>query len=224
MLAFDYIVVGGGTAGCVIAKQLAEQLPASKIALIEASKTDKCMKKLLSVSTWSDLLSTENQGAQHAAESSKANSNTSPGKLPNNLTVFLETEVTEFILHNERAVGVETTQGMYLATMEVIACAGSQTAKLLMLSSIGPKQNPSGLCKMGPENDRFSMVGADFKVHGVAGLRTTDASTPSSSAMRANSNLTVMMMAEQCARLVVQTAQAHHAASAQRSDVVVSLS
>jgi len=32
---FDYVIVGGGTAGCVIASRLTEYLPEKKVLLIE---------------------------------------------------------------------------------------------------------------------------------------------------------------------------------------------
>ncbi|CAI6041136.1 unnamed protein product [Clonostachys chloroleuca] len=38
--AYDYLIVGGGTAGCVIASRLAEYLPKKRILLIESGPTD----------------------------------------------------------------------------------------------------------------------------------------------------------------------------------------
>lgn len=37
---FDYLIVGGGTAGCVVASRLSEYLPNKKILLIEAGPSD----------------------------------------------------------------------------------------------------------------------------------------------------------------------------------------
>jgi choline dehydrogenase-like flavoprotein len=37
---YDYVVVGGGTAGCVIASRLAEELPSAKILLVEGGGSD----------------------------------------------------------------------------------------------------------------------------------------------------------------------------------------
>lgn len=38
---FDYLIVGGGAAGCIVARQLAERLPDAQIALLEAGKSDE---------------------------------------------------------------------------------------------------------------------------------------------------------------------------------------
>lgn len=39
-LEFDYIIVGGGTAGCIVASRLAEALPEKKILMIEGGPSD----------------------------------------------------------------------------------------------------------------------------------------------------------------------------------------
>ncbi|NKB78040.1 MAG: hypothetical protein GKR96_13645 [Gammaproteobacteria bacterium] len=40
-LSFDYLVIGGGAAGCIVARRLADQLPHASIALFEAGKSDE---------------------------------------------------------------------------------------------------------------------------------------------------------------------------------------
>jgi choline oxidase len=40
-LLFDYLVIGGGAAGCIVARRLAERLPNASIALLEAGKSDE---------------------------------------------------------------------------------------------------------------------------------------------------------------------------------------
>lgn len=53
---FDYVIVGGGTAGCVIASRLAEHLPQKKILLIEAGPSDFMDDKVLDLRLWLGLL------------------------------------------------------------------------------------------------------------------------------------------------------------------------
>ncbi|MCA9945341.1 MAG: GMC family oxidoreductase N-terminal domain-containing protein [Anaerolineales bacterium] len=55
---FDYIVVGGGTAGAVVAARLAEQ-PGVRIALIEAGPSDEGNEAILTLRNWPNLLQTE---------------------------------------------------------------------------------------------------------------------------------------------------------------------
>lgn len=57
--AFDYLVVGGGTAGCVIASRLAEYLPHKRTLLIEAGPSDFMNDKVLNLKEWLNLLGGE---------------------------------------------------------------------------------------------------------------------------------------------------------------------
>ena len=57
--AFDYLIVGGGTAGCVIASRLAEFLPHKKILIIEAGPSDFMNDKVLKLKDWLNLLGGE---------------------------------------------------------------------------------------------------------------------------------------------------------------------
>ena len=54
--AFDYVIVGGGTAGCVVASRLAEYLPHKKIILIEAGPSDFNDDRVLQLRDWLKLL------------------------------------------------------------------------------------------------------------------------------------------------------------------------
>ncbi|KAI1327167.1 GMC oxidoreductase [Xylariaceae sp. FL0255] len=56
---YDYVVVGGGTAGCVIGARLAEYLPNKKILLIEAGPSDFGDDRVLDLRQWLSMLGTE---------------------------------------------------------------------------------------------------------------------------------------------------------------------
>ncbi|KAK2759309.1 hypothetical protein FQN54_002787 [Arachnomyces sp. PD_36] len=57
--AYDYLIVGGGTAGCVIASRLAQYLPNKRILLIEGGPSDFMDDRVLNLREWLNLLGGE---------------------------------------------------------------------------------------------------------------------------------------------------------------------
>ncbi|CAF1091728.1 unnamed protein product [Didymodactylos carnosus] len=56
--SFDYVVCGGGTAGCIIGRRLAEN-PNVSVCIIEGGPSDEGNETVLDIRKWADLLGTD---------------------------------------------------------------------------------------------------------------------------------------------------------------------
>ncbi|WP_329793617.1 GMC oxidoreductase [Lentzea sp. DG1S-22] len=73
MTAHDYVIVGGGTAGCVLAARLTED-PDVTVAVIEGGPSDVGDEKILDLRNWINLLGTEYDYDYPTVEQPRGNS------------------------------------------------------------------------------------------------------------------------------------------------------
>ena len=55
---YDYVIVGGGSAGCVVASRLAAASPGASVLLIEAGPDGRGVAQIVEPAQWPDLLGT----------------------------------------------------------------------------------------------------------------------------------------------------------------------
>ena len=58
MAEFDYLVIGGGTAGCIVAARLAQD-PAVSVGLVEWGPSDEHEPRARSIRRWAEMLEGE---------------------------------------------------------------------------------------------------------------------------------------------------------------------
>lgn len=71
--AFDYIVVGGGTAGCIVAARLSED-PEISVCLVEAGPSDEHEERAGSIRRWAEMLEGDYDRDYRSVEQERGNS------------------------------------------------------------------------------------------------------------------------------------------------------
>src|SRR5436305_1834766 len=151
MTEFDYLVVGGGTAGCIVAARLAGD-PGVSVGLVEWGPSDEHEPRARSIRRWAEMLEGEYDLDYRSVPQERGNSRLRQapvrilgGCSPANTMVSLRARAVRLVLDSaNRAAGVAVrTDGGGAAELtarrEVIVCAGSiDSPRLLQLSGIGP--------------------------------------------------------------------------------------
>lgn len=175
---YDYILVGAGSAGCVLANRLTED-PATSVLLLEAGGTDETVPEIHDPTKALQLAHTAVDWAY-------------------------TTEAEPHLNHRK----ISWPRGKVLATFyQADAHPGAQLQSAEELvefvrNHIQPYHHPVGTCKMG--HDALAVVDEQLRVRGTEGLRVVDASIMPT-IVNGNTNAATIMIGEKAADLIKAT-------------------